>query len=310
MEPKKPLVNLFIKSLTALIGVYVFFKWIYGYISMWITNNPLPQHVPDKALKIYITFTLLGILVYVTSSEERKKDFLDPVKSFLKGGQGGIASVVRLVVLALIPLVVGFNTYDKVVPKLQSISGIRIMHPTMPGQFEGMVSPAREPTEEAVKEYIASVPDSDRIMDSVTGAKYLSADEIKNASFEKAREKLAEKNMMDGRIGFAKNCRPCHGMQANGKGPQAWAFRLKPADFTDPGILPTIVEPYAFWRVSKGGPGLPSASTPWDSAMPIWELNLPEHLRWQILLGEYDLAGVGPRQPEELAGVQKELTAK
>lgn len=302
MEEKKPLVNLALKCLLTLIGVFVFFKYCYGYISMWITDNPLPQHVPDKALKIYITFTLLGILVYVTSSEERKKNFMDPVKAFLAGGQGSFMSAIRIAVLVLLPLVVGFKTYDSVVPKLVSLGGIRIMHPTMPSVFEGMVSPAREPAEEAVKEYVASVPDSDRIMDSVTGTKYLSADEVKSASFEKAMERLAEKNMMDGRVAFAKNCRPCHGMQANGKGPQAWGWKLQPADFTDPGILPTIVEPYAFWRVSKGGPGLPSASTPWDSAMPIWDLNIPEHVRWQVLLGEYDLAGVGPRQPEKLEG--------
>ena len=282
MEPKKPLVNLALKSLLTLIGVYVFFKYCYGYISMWITNNPLPQHVPDKALKIYITFTIIGIFVYVTSSEERKTNFLDPVKAFLAGGQGAFMSIIRIAVLVLLPLVVGFKTYDSVVPKLQSIGGIRIMHPTMPGKFEKLVSPAREPLEEATKAYMA--------------------EKSFQGSFEEAKAALSEENMMDGRVAYAKNCRPCHGMQANGKGPMAWGWRLKPADFTDPGIFPTIVEPYAFWRVSKGGPGLPSASTPWDSAMPIWDLNLPEHVRWQVLLGEYDLAGVGPRQPEVLEG--------
>ena len=47
MESKKPLINLALKSLLTLIGVYVFFKYCYGYISMWITNNPLPQHLPN-----------------------------------------------------------------------------------------------------------------------------------------------------------------------------------------------------------------------------------------------------------------------
>ncbi|MEE8423047.1 MAG: hypothetical protein V3S49_00745 [Thermodesulfobacteriota bacterium] len=284
MGEKKPLVNLALKSLLVLIGVYVFFKYCYGYISMWITNNPFPQHLPDQALKIYLLCTLFGILIYVTSSEERKKDFLDPVKSFLAGGQGSFMSIIRMVVLILIPLITGFKTYESVVPKLQSVGGIRIMHPTMPRKFEGLVSPAREPLEEAAKVYIS--------------------EKRFQGSFKEAKAALAEENMMDGRVSFAKNCRPCHGMQANGKGPMAWGWRLKPADFTDPGILPTIVESYAFWRVSKGSPGLPSASTPWDSSMPAWDINLPEHAMWQVLLGAYDLAGVGPRQPEALEGYE------
>jgi len=283
MGNSKAMVNLSLKCLIALMSVFVFFKWIYGYISMWIMDSPIPLHVPDKALKIYITFTILGILIYVTSSEERKRDFIEPVQGFLRGEQGGVLGLVRIIVLILIPVVAGFYTYSKVVPKAVSQAGIRIMHPTMPRQFEDMESPARHPVPEAVKAYIAK-------------------EGLEGVSFEEAKNKLAEKNMMDGRVFFAKNCRPCHGMQANGKGPMAWGWRLKPADFTDPGTLPTIVEPYAFWRVCKGGPGLPSASTPWDSAMPIWDLNIPEEMRWQVLLGEYDLAGVGPRQPEGEGG--------
>jgi mono/diheme cytochrome c family protein len=282
MEEKKPLVNLAVKSLLILIGVYLFFKYGYGYISMWITRSPLPQHLPDNALKLYIAFTILGIFIYITSSEARKKNFLGPLEAFLAGRQGAFLSIIRIVVLVLLPLVVGFIAYDSVVPKLVSLGGIRIMHPTMPSTFEGLVSPAREPTEEAVKEFMAALDFQGSAAD--------------------AKAALAEKNMMDGRVSYAKNCRPCHGMQANGKGPHAWGWTLKPADFTDAGILPTVVEPYAFWRVSKGGAGLPPASTPWDSSMPIWDLNLSEHMMWQVLLGAYDLAGVSPRQTEVLDG--------
>src|SRR5207253_1415095 len=30
-------------------------------------------------------------------------------------------------------------------------------------------------------------------------------------------------------------------------------------------------ESFVFWRVAKGGPGLPREGTPWNSAMPVWE---------------------------------------
>jgi mono/diheme cytochrome c family protein len=101
-----------------------------------------------------------------------------------------------------------------------------------------------------------------------------------------------------GRELFAKNCRPCHGMKADGTGPMARGLRLKPADFTDPGTLATLVEPYARQRVLDGGIGLPANGSPWDSAMPRWKDELGEDEVWSILLAEYEIASVEPRVPE------------
>ncbi len=42
----------------------------------------------------------------------------------------------------------------------------------------------------------------------------------------------------------------------------AGGFRLRPANFSDPGTIATVVEAYAFWRVTEGGPGLPPEATP------------------------------------------------
>ena len=78
----------------------------------------------------------------------------------------------------------------------------------------------------------------------------------------------------------------------------ARGFRLKPTNFTDPGTIATVVEAFAFWRAKKGNPGLPAASSPWDSAMPTWERDLTDEEIWKILLAEYDIAGVEPRKPE------------
>jgi mono/diheme cytochrome c family protein len=110
-------------------------------------------------------------------------------------------------------------------------------------------------------------------------------------------ETLAQ-NLEEGRVLFYMNCRPCHGTKADGTGPMARGFRLKPANFTDPGTISTVVEAFAFWRARKGNPGLPAASSPWDSAMPKWEVDLTDEQIWKILLAEYDIAGVDPRKPE------------
>lgn len=105
--------------------------------------------------------------------------------------------------------------------------------------------------------------------------------------------------LKEGREEFAKNCRPCHGMRADGVGPMARGFRLRPANFHDPGTIATLVEPYALQRVRDGGIGLPPNGSPWDSAMPRWKDDFEDDdIIWKILLAEYEIAGVNPRVPE------------
>ena len=108
------------------------------------------------------------------------------------------------------------------------------------------------------------------------------------------------KYVEEGKILFQTYCRPCHGSKADGNGPFANSFRLRPINFQDPGTIATIVENYLFWRIQEGGPGLPSESTPWDSSMPSWKDDLEDDEIWKIIMGEYDTAGVVPRQREKL----------
>ncbi|WP_347273448.1 cytochrome c [Candidatus Kuenenia sp.] len=103
----------------------------------------------------------------------------------------------------------------------------------------------------------------------------------------------------EGKVLFQAYCRPCHGSKADGNGPFANSFRLRPINFQDPGTIATVVDNYLFWRIKEGGPGLPSESTPWDSAMPAWEGDLEDEQMWKIIMGEYDTAGVMPRQREK-----------
>ncbi|MFQ5688621.1 MAG: c-type cytochrome, partial [Candidatus Scalindua sp.] len=113
---------------------------------------------------------------------------------------------------------------------------------------------------------------------------------------EEAKRRYTE----EGKIMYQQNCRPCHGSKADGNGPFANAFRLRPINFTDPGTIATVVENFAFWRIKEGGPGLPNVSTPWDSAMPAWKDVLTDTQIWKIIMGEYVTAGVVARQREEI----------
>ena len=82
----------------------------------------------------------------------------------------------------------------------------------------------------------------------------------------------------------------------------AYGFRLKPADFTTEDTIATVIEAYTFWRIKEGGIGLPTAGSPWDSAMPAWQDELTEEEIWKIIAAEYDTAGVEPRRPEAASG--------
>lgn len=116
--------------------------------------------------------------------------------------------------------------------------------------------------------------------------------------FRKEDEKNQLVHIEEGKVLYQLNCRPCHGSKADGNGPFADAFRLKPADFRDPGTIGTLVENYPLWRIKKGGPGLPATATPWDSTMPPWEPDFTDDQIWKIIMGEYVTANVSPRAPE------------
>lgn len=106
----------------------------------------------------------------------------------------------------------------------------------------------------------------------------------------------------EGIVLYQKNCRPCHGTRADGTGPLARGQRLQPIDFTDAGTIGTVIEPHPFWRISEGAIGLPAIATPWNSAMPPWGDELTSEEIWKIILAEYRLGGIEPREPEELGG--------
>jgi len=102
-------------------------------------------------------------------------------------------------------------------------------------------------------------------------------------------------NVMMGKGLYAAFCSPCHGGNFDGKGPAARGFNPPPANFSDPTTIAMLQESYLFWRIKKGGVGLPIEGMPWKSAMPRWEIELPDEWIWKIIMGEYDGAHQKPR---------------
>ncbi len=304
-----------------LLVVYALVKWGVPAISREITSLPFPLSVPGTLMFIYMTLTVVALFMLVTFSDEYMAEFMDPVKKLLRGEY---TTALRTVVLVVVPLIVGWQVYETVVPKVQLPTSLRIQHPSsnFPKKFEDMKNPFENPADADIDAFIEQakvnevvfipqvvadiemwmeVAEPEHILEFFANAsmtKLLGELKSGSVSREIAKAALHEKYLFEGRALYAMNCRPCHGDSVAGDGPMADGFKLRPINFTDNGTIETIVEGYTFWRVMNGGPGLPTEATPWDSAMPEWKLNLTDEERWKIILAEYNLAEKTPRIPE------------
>lgn len=313
----------FWSAVITLVVVYGLIKWGIPLISRKITGLPFPLSVPGTLMLFYMVLTLIALGIYISFSEQRLQEFLDPIKKLLSGGYGANT---RTVVLVVVPLVFGWQVWSATAPKISSPISMRIQHPSsnFPKTMETLENPLRNPKDADVEKFIEDakankaefIPEAMKEIEKVKGGHenilgfiptepvqtFLKEIKAGNINKENAKRALLEKHLFEGRILYAMNCRPCHGDSTGGDGPMADGFKLRPINFTDNGTIETIVEGYTFWRVANGGRGLPAEATPWDSAMPVWKGDLPEDYRWRILLAEYDLAQKTPRQPEKAEG--------
>jgi DMSO reductase family type II enzyme heme b subunit len=257
-------VPLFWSVALALVAVWLLLELALPWIGMWVTGYPRPLPVPGVVRLIYLALALVGAAVYVTISDESIAEFLRP-------------------------LIAGLRGPDPASPRARGLRGARLaVLVLVPLAAGGFVYARTAPRIQS--------PTVLRIQHPTLPGAY---ERMRNPF----RERLDERTLAEGYQIFQINCRPCHGDAADGAGPMAWGFRLKPANFTDPGTIATVVEAYAFWRVTEGGPGLPPEGTPWDSAMPAWRQDLTDEQKWKAVMAAYDLAGVEPRKPEKLESV-------
>ncbi len=285
-ERLRPRVRLstFGATILSLVLSFALVKYGIPYASMLIVNAPHPLPVPAALMAFYGILVVAGAWVYLTFDDRRWAEFNAPVFAFLRGefqgGDNGSKRIARLGILALIPLLIGWAVYGQGLPEGSSPTALRIQHPTIPGSFERLQNPFRNPSDDMVRRFLTE--------------KKLSV------APEEGRKLLVQAALAEGRDLYVRNCQWCHGDGADGNGPLARGLRLRPANFRDPGTIATVVEAYVFWRVKEGGAGLPPEATPWDSAMPVWKTDLTEEQIWKVVMAVYDMADVEPRQPEKL----------
>jgi mono/diheme cytochrome c family protein len=234
----------------------------YALIRYGIPLLPGSALVPRSVVLQFMATIFVGVLIYVSDSEERWAQFREPIRAVLVEPR---LRALRGALLVAVPVLVGYLTFGRVRASVAAPPSLRSIHPAPPAQitFRG-----RQIT--------------------LTG--------LENPL---RREGAMADHLAEGRRVYARNCIPCHGDYLDGRGHFAHGFNPLPLNFQDNGTIAQLTESFVFWRVAKGGPGLPREGAPWNSAMPAWEDFLNEREIWAVVLYLYEQTGWKPRTWEQ-----------
>jgi mono/diheme cytochrome c family protein len=214
--------------------------------------------VPKSVLLQYMATAAVGILVYVSSDAARWRRFKEPLHAAMVDAD---KRWVRAALLVTLPALAGFAAWEQTRPRVEAPIQLRSIHPAPPGQitFRGKTL-------------------------QLTGLE----NPLRHGGSMDA-------HLATGKRVYYQNCVACHGDRLDGEGHFGHGFSPTPLAFDDPGTIAQLTESYVFWRIAKGGPGLPREGAPWASAMPVWEDYLTEDEIWSVILFIYTQSGRTPR---------------
>ena len=223
--------------------------------------------IPFSVVVIYMFITTLALTAYVSSSAVRREEFLGPLVALVNEQR---LRPLLVAVLVLLPALAAASAWFGSQEKLEAPAFGRTVHPAPPD----------------------TIPFGDKTIDLTRGHNPLRELETKDPAAFKA-------HVENGRKTYYRNCHFCHGDAMAGDGMYAHGLNPIPTNFTDSGTIAQLEENFLFWRIAKGGPGLPAEGGPWDSAMPAWETFLKEEEIWEVILFLYDHTGQRPRAAGE-----------
>ena len=272
-----------LKPPIALNGLVVWLIGLYFYKAI------LYPPIPWTLLITYMMLWTIGTFLYISQDPVTFAEFRKPIVKTVVGDY----KIARIIVFISLPILVAWATVESLKPKFQEPVELRTVHPAPPATtkvhgksytLEGLQNPFR-------------TDEQDNYVDGGPGGSALPIEG--KFPFLDADKHDYMKAITEGGTIFFQNCHYCHGDQLNGLGMFSHVFNPTPANFIDPGTIAMLRESFLFWRVAKGGPGLPNESTPWSSAMPPWEEHLKTEEIWKVILFEYWYTGWHPRTFDE-----------
>ena len=237
--------------------------WVAIYLILNFGINP---PLPSSIILMFMAIISLALLVYLTADSKSVTAVKNILFNFVTNSK---YKVYLVLVIVLIPVLVALKAYSNASKAPHPPLAGRTIHPPPPSeiQFKG------------------------RTLDLVK-------DENPFRKLESSDPESFQRHVQEGRRVYFENCVFCHGDKMEGNGIFAHGFDPIPANFKDPTTIAMLQETYLFWRIAKGGPGLPDESSPWASAMPSWEKFLSEDEIWDVILFLYDYTGQKPRAKE------------
>jgi hypothetical protein len=218
--------------------------------------------IPGSLVLMYMFFAVLMILLVMTATEEGSRELFAPVKALVEDPR---KKGIRNVVFFILPFIAMAITYGILRPGFEAPVELRSTHPAPPVTIRAF----------------------EKRFDLMSLENPL-------RHFEKEDPEKFRELVKEGGVVYFKNCFYCHGAKLDGKGHYAHGFNPLPLPFQGTDTIAQLQESFVFWRIAKGGPGLPKEATPWLSAMPASEHFLTEQKIWKVVLFIYDYTGNEP----------------
>jgi mono/diheme cytochrome c family protein len=222
--------------------------------------------IPSSVVMLYMGIITIAILAYVSSSDERRDEISGPLVRFMTEKR---YTTFLIAAVVAIPALAAANVYVQMNVPLQPPLFSRTVHPASPSE----------------------ITVHDKKID-------LNAAENPFLPLQASNPDEFRKHVENGRRVYYRNCVFCHGDNLSGNGMFVHGLDPIPTNFTDAGTIAMLRDTFLFWRISKGGPGLPEEGGPWASAMPAWEKFLKDDEIWDVILFLYDYTGQKPRAKE------------
>jgi mono/diheme cytochrome c family protein len=245
----------FWQAVLVLVLAYLIFRFGIVFVPPLLGVRSAP--VPQSVLIQYMVTVAVAVLLYVSANEERWTEFKRPLDEVLVDPR---RRTLRSALLVAVPLLIGALTLLQVRPTVAAPPSLRSIHPAPPSQitFRGQTM----------------------VLDGLENP-------LRGAGDRSQHLEL-------GKRVYYQNCMACHGDALDGNGHYAHGFSPRPLEFGTSTIA-QLTESFVFWRIAKGGPGLPREGAPWNSAMPAWEDFLTQEEIWAVTMFLYEQAGISPR---------------